>query len=205
MLGFAPIAPPILVMELCQSGSLFDHLYTRHHVFPMRDMVSISTGIAAGLQHLHAHNVVHRDLKSSNVLLDEHFEAKVSDFGLAKIRTVIQQTSSTMHMVGTLLWLAPESTAARPRYTDKSDMYSFALVLSELIHNETPYSRLDIQNQVGLREEIYEIGTRPLVPQPSARLPADFLNVMRQCWHPDPARRLSAAEAHLRLSAIRLN
>uniref|UniRef100_H3G6I1 Protein kinase domain-containing protein n=1 Tax=Phytophthora ramorum TaxID=164328 RepID=H3G6I1_PHYRM len=88
------------------------------------------------LTYLHscAPPVIHRDLKSSNILLNQAMDAKVTDFGISRERIDATMTAG----VGTSLWMAPEVMLGE-RYDDKADMFSFGVVLSELDQHTTPY------------------------------------------------------------------
>ncbi len=81
--------------------------------------------------------IIHRDLKSSNVLVTENFVGKVADCGEARRKT----SESTMTSTGTMHWMAPEVIKAA-RYDEKADCYSFGLMLSEIIARKVPYSAL---------------------------------------------------------------
>lgn len=97
--------------------------------------MKIATGAARGLEYLHDEAnppVIYRDLKSSNILLDEEFNPKLSDFGLAKLGLVEDKMSGSSTVMGTLGYCAPEY-ARTGQLTLKSDVYSFGVVLLELI------------------------------------------------------------------------
>jgi ankyrin repeat protein len=120
-----------LVMELMPKGSLYDVLKSGANL-PLTVKYKIALNIVSGLAQLHDNNIVHRDLKSLNILLNNTFEAKIADFGLAKVKSEIASTSETKGLVGTLGWAAPELFNERPRFTKSADIYAFAMVLWEL-------------------------------------------------------------------------
>ncbi|OVA04349.1 Protein kinase domain [Macleaya cordata] len=128
----------LLVYELMPLGSLEDHL---HDLPPNKEpldwntRMKIAEGAAKGLEYLHDKAnppVIYRDLKSSNILLDEGFHPKLSDFGLAKLGPVGDNTHVSTRVMGTYGYCAPEY-AMTGQLTVKSDVYSFGVVFLELI------------------------------------------------------------------------
>lgn len=125
----------IIVCELVPNGSLHDHLFgsmRKKLSWPIRQKIALGT--ARGLAYLHygaEPAIIHRDIKASNILLDESFEAKVADFGLAKVNPEGKTHLST-RVAGTLGYVAPEY-ALYGKLTERSDVYSFGVVLLELL------------------------------------------------------------------------
>lgn len=125
----------IIVCDLMKNGSLHDHLFGSMEVklsWPIRQKVALGT--ARGLAYLHygaQPAIIHRDIKASNILLDEQFEAKVADFGLAKF-TPEGMTHLSTRVAGTMGYVAPEY-ALYGQLTERSDVYSFGVVLLELL------------------------------------------------------------------------
>ncbi|KAL9226814.1 hypothetical protein vseg_002583 [Gypsophila vaccaria] len=138
-------AERLLVYEFVGNNTLDFHLHGKQELvmdWPTR--LRIAIGSAKGLAYLHedcSPSIIHRDIKAANILLDFNFEAKVSDFGLAKIcsSTNPSVTHITTRVVGTFGYLAPEY-ASSGKVTDKSDVYSYGVVLLELITGHTPVS-----------------------------------------------------------------
>ncbi|KAE8709351.1 Serine/threonine-protein kinase [Hibiscus syriacus] len=128
----------LLVYEYMPLGSLEDHLLDiRPHRKPLDwyTRMKIALGASKGLEYLHDKPkvpVIYRDLKSSNILLDEEFNARLSDFGLAKLGPVGDKTHVSSRIMGTYGYCAPEYQRTG-RLTVKSDVYSFGVVLLELI------------------------------------------------------------------------
>ncbi|XP_048137324.1 probable LRR receptor-like serine/threonine-protein kinase RKF3 isoform X2 [Rhodamnia argentea] len=125
----------ILVCELVRSGSLFHHLFGQEQKplsWPARRKIALGT--ARGLAYLHygaQPTIIHRDVKSSNILLDEAFDPKLADFGLAKFTPEGQSHVST-RVAGTIGYVAPEC-ALYGQLSERSDVYSFGVVLLELL------------------------------------------------------------------------
>lgn len=126
----------IIVCELMPNGSLYDHLFGRwaHRRLDFPARCRIAVGMARGLAYLHRDiqpAIIHRDIKASNILLDENFDARVADFGLAKF-TPEGVTHMSTRVAGTHGYVAPEY-ALYGQLTEKSDVYSFGVVLLELL------------------------------------------------------------------------
>nr|XP_011465570.1 PREDICTED: serine/threonine-protein kinase CDL1-like isoform X2 [Fragaria vesca subsp. vesca] len=128
----------LLVYEYLPRGSLEDHLFDLNpdqEPLSWDTRIKIAVGAARGLEYLHCKAnppVIYRDLKSANILLDDHFNPKLSDFGLAKLGPVGDNTHVSTRVMGTYGYCAPEY-AMSGKLTLKSDIYSFGVVMLELI------------------------------------------------------------------------
>ncbi|XP_057756952.1 probable serine/threonine-protein kinase PBL18 isoform X1 [Arachis stenosperma] len=125
----------LLVYEFMQKGSLENHLFKKGvQPIPWATRINIAVGVARGLSFLHSldANVIFRDLKASNILLDSDFNAKLSDFGLARDGPTGDNTHVSTRVIGTQGYAAPEYVATG-HLTPRSDVYSFGVVLLELL------------------------------------------------------------------------
>ncbi|KAK6916816.1 Serine-threonine/tyrosine-protein kinase, catalytic domain [Dillenia turbinata] len=127
----------LLVYEFMQKGSLENHLFGRGAVvqpLPWNIRLKIAIGAARGLAFLHTSDkqVIYRDFKASNILLDGSYNAKISDFGLAKLGPSASQSHVTTRVMGTNGYAAPEYVATGHLYV-KSDVYGFGVVLVEML------------------------------------------------------------------------
>ena len=150
-------------------------------------------GIAAGMLYMHQHNIMHRDLKSANILLDEHFYPKISDFAVAKsnkegIEQMLQQTPT-----GTPAYMAPEILQQEP-YNNKVDVFSFAIILYEIFTCKVPSE--DPQNKNKFQLASFIMGKRPTL---NDRFPDFFKQLIEDCWAHDPNKRPSFAQILIRL------
>ncbi|KAI3883630.1 hypothetical protein MKX03_016312 [Papaver bracteatum] len=131
----------LLVYEYLPNGSLWDRLHTcRKMELDWETRYDIAIGAAKGLEYLHHgcdRPVIHRDVKSSNILLDEFFKPRIADFGLAKIVQANAPRDSTHVIAGTHGYIAPEY-AYTYKVNEKSDVYSFGVVLMELVTGKRP-------------------------------------------------------------------
>ena len=135
----------------------------------------IALGIVRGVAALHAQKVVHRDLKSKNVLLSASLVAKVADVGIAAIHSQGYLSSGAGHMVGTLAWSAPE-LLLNYRCSDKVDIYSLGIVLWEIATGLVPTRGF----------------TEP--PEPSERCPPELAALIKQCTQVKPSDRPTARQ-----------
>ena len=142
---------PVLVYEFIPNGNLFQHIHEESDDYTMiwGVRLRIAVDIAGALSYLHSaasSPIYHRDVKSTNILLDEKYRAKVSDFGTSRTVTV-DQTHWTTLVSGTVGYMDPEYYGSS-QYTDKSDVYSFGVVLVELITGEKPVITLSSSQEI---------------------------------------------------------
>ncbi|CAI9271798.1 unnamed protein product [Lactuca saligna] len=134
---------PLLVSEFVPNGTLYKHIHdeTGEVFVPLNMRLRIATEVAGALSYLHSATsipIYHRDIKSTNILLDEKYRAKISDFGTSRFIS-ISRTHLTTLVQGTIGYLDPEYFQSS-QFTEKSDVYSFGVVLVELLTGEKPIS-----------------------------------------------------------------
>ncbi|CAK4689146.1 unnamed protein product, partial [Aphanomyces euteiches] len=138
------------VMEYMNLGDLRSYL-EKVKSFSWESKVSCALSVAEGLFYLHIQHLIHRDVKSRNILMDSVKGAKLGDFGASK-EVIFGDTMTAV--VGTLRWMAPEMMLFKP-YTSAVDIYSFGVVLSELSTHKLPYANaLDAKGRALSEEAI---------------------------------------------------
>ncbi len=182
-----------LVMELMPNGSLY-HLLHNGQDLPWAIRFQIALDAAWGLKDLHAYSILHRDLKSLNILLDDRLRARLADFGLAKVK---QETSSQSTIAkGTVLWMAPELFKRKAEVTAAADIYSFGMVLWELVTREIPFK--EAQNQLQAMGWIKD-GEKEEIP---GDCPPGLKTLIESCWDLTPTKRPTAGQVVERLKPL---
>lgn len=194
-LGACTVLPRLCILtEFCHGGSLFAALRKRswRTSLSLQDLRAVARHMARGMRYLHACHVIHRDLKSQNLLLDRPVEdgcpvVKVADFGLSRnftgIGTVTGSVSGIMTSeTGTYRWMAPEMIRHEP-YNEKVDVYSYGVVLWELFSCEVPFAGMTpIQAAFAVADK----DLRPKCESDYARevtIPVAWQALIEKCWH----------------------
>ncbi|XP_075511316.1 serine/threonine-protein kinase STY46-like isoform X2 [Primulina tabacum] len=173
--------PPNLciVTEYMSGGSVYDYLHKQKGTFKLPSLLKVAIDVSKGMNYLHQNNIIHRDLKAANLLMDENEVVKVGDFGVARVRA---ETGVMTSETGTYRWMAPEVIEHKP-YDHKVDAFSFGVVLWELLTGQLPYEHLTpLQAAVGVVQK----GLRPTIP---TRTHPKLAELLERCWQQDPTLR----------------
>ncbi|RWR92390.1 serine/threonine-protein kinase STY46 isoform X1 [Cinnamomum micranthum f. kanehirae] len=173
--------PPNLciVTEFMSGGSVYDFLHKQKGVFKLPSLIRVAIDVSKGMNYLHQNNIIHRDLKAANLLMDENEVVKVADFGVARVQA---QSGVMTAETGTYRWMAPEVIEHKP-YDHKADVFSFGIVLWELLTGKLPYEYLTpLQAAVGVVQK----GLRPTIPNNTHPKLSELLE---RCWQQDPTLR----------------
>ncbi|KAH9126827.1 hypothetical protein LEN26_009243 [Aphanomyces euteiches] len=191
--------PPnlLLVTELLANGSFFDfyHKNPRPNAADHRLLTyNIALDMARGLAYLHNHNpvVIHRDLKSQNILLDENMRTKIADFGLSKFREV----GKTMSICGSPLWVAPEVLRGE-KYGTPCDVFSFSIIVWEALAWSEPYPAM------GSSEVMKGVAIGNLRPINPDDTPLCMDRLLKDCWQRKQDQRPGFNELVPKLEAMR--
>lgn len=184
--------PYCIVMEYMPRGSLHKILHSKQDL-SWEIRIKIAIDIACGLNFLHHEDILHRDVKSSNVLVNNEFGAKLSDFGLSKIKTETMKSGSKA--VGTLAWMAPE--LAKGPCTKASDVFSLGVTLGEIASREKPFKALKGKNRLSIPLLIMK-GERDEIPKDC---PPKLASLILSCESGNPEQRPTANEVVLYLKS----
>lgn len=180
--GATETFPYSIITEWMGGGDLYKALKT--HSLTNTQLTICAFDIARGMAYLHENMIVHRDLKSLNILLDSNGFARICDLGFAR---VVEKTThdSIKTFVGTYYWMAPELLEENPSYTPKVDVYSYGIMLWEMLTHKIPY---DGQDPTTVIKNVFMKNSR-------SKMPADVLpgiqKLIEDCWERDPKLRPS--------------
>ncbi|KAG4947727.1 serine/threonine/tyrosine-protein kinase HT1-like [Glycine soja] len=166
-----------ILTEYQQKGSLRVYLNKlESKPISLKRVIDFALDIARGMEYIHAQGIIHRDLKPENVLVDGEIRLKIADFGIAC------EASKCDSLRGTYRWMAPEMIKGK-RYGRKVDVYSFGLILWELVSGTVPFEGLSpIQVAVAVADR----NSRPIIP---SHCPHVLSDLIKQCWELKPEKR----------------
>nr|XP_040017878.1 receptor-interacting serine/threonine-protein kinase 3-like isoform X2 [Gasterosteus aculeatus aculeatus] len=181
-----------LVMAFMERGSL-QSLFDKLHdplLWPL--VCRLAHQVAVGMNFLHQQDLMHGDLKPCNVLLDDHFNAKLADFGLSRVSTSCMSTScmpteeKTGYLQGTYKYMPPEAFDSSYHPVRAFDIYSYGILLWSILSGKEPYPC----NNPELVIESVRGGQRPPTPKKIDKEGwNELVNLMEQCWDNDPSKR----------------
>jgi serine/threonine protein kinase len=171
-------------LDLYDERQVFDNIIpplTPLGAWPWALVKRVAAGTARGMCYLHSGDppVLHRDLKSANILLDESYTAKLADFGLSRLKAV---RSGMTGNCGTVQWMAPEVLCSE-HYAEPADVYSFGIILWEMLTQECPYEGL---TPIQCALSVLNQNMRPVVPD---WCPQPFSDLINGCVDRDPQSR----------------
>eukprot|EP01125_Pyxidicula_operculata_P017251 TRINITY_DN603_c0_g1_i1.p1 TRINITY_DN603_c0_g1~~TRINITY_DN603_c0_g1_i1.p1 ORF type:complete len:2599 (-),score=583.24 TRINITY_DN603_c0_g1_i1:6794-14590(-) len=182
------VEPMCLVMEMMTGGSV-EHLLQSSNYLDWPTVISISIDVCRAIQHINSLKIIHRDIKSPNILLNPvpklsaksvSYHAKIIDFGSAIVCPTNGQVRG--RVVDCPSWLSPEIICGQP-YDYKVDIYAFGIVMCELVSQQIPFHDIDMWKDI---EEKVLLGDRPKIPK---FCPEKFTEVIQSCWSQNPSKR----------------
>lgn len=202
-IGFSPInfsnqLKPVIITELSTQGNLEQYINIERQgqmhtwINPTQKLIIIY-GIASGMSYLHEHDIIHRDLNPRNILLDDDYFPKITDFGLSKFLN--QDNNSNYSTKGTLHYIPPEILLHDQEYTKKVDVYAFSLIVYEIFTSLKPFNGMSYHTFYKQLEKNY----RPKINN----IPSAYQSLIERCWNQNPLERPDFAEIHKELRKLR--
>jgi serine/threonine protein kinase len=175
-------------MECMSKGSLDKYLQSDIAI-TWKQRWKLAADVSKGLYHLHYHDpeILHRDLKSLNVLVDDQDRAKLTDFGLAEVKSETRNTTKIEpgKLAGSLLWMAPELFSMEAKTTKETDIFALAIILWEIAARKYPYEKVD---NISMVPALLFAGQREEIPGDT---PSSFKKIIERCWAQRAEDRLS--------------
>ncbi|CBI28728.3 unnamed protein product, partial [Vitis vinifera] len=183
-----------VVVEYLPGGTLKKFLIrNRRKKLAFKIVIQLALDLSRGLSYLHSKKIVHRDVKTENMLLDAHRTLKIADFGVARVEA--QNPRDMTGETGTLGYMAPEVLDGKP-YNRKCDVYSFGICLWETYCCDMPYPDLSFAD---ISSAVVRQNLRPDIPR---CCPSSLASIMRKCWDGNPDKRPDMDEVVRLLEAI---
>jgi len=186
----ASMDPAFIVTEYMPRGNLYQLIHDTNVPLPWSMIRKIALDVVKGMSYLHGCTppLIHRDLKPHNLLVDDNWRVKVCDFGLSKF----VENKHEMTACGTPAYAAPE-VLRNSDYSTSADVYSFGIVLWELLTRDHLYPNMP-PFQI-----IFNVGTQKARPPLPTTLPPHLLCLIQECWDEEPTARPSFLEITDRL------
>eukprot|EP00249_Psilotum_nudum_P013568 c24402_g1_i1 orf=218-1354(-) len=183
-----------VIVEYLAGGTLKDFLIRhRRRKLTFKVVMQLALDLSRGLSYLHSCSIVHRDVKTENMILDKKMKVKIADFGVARVEA--QNPQDMTGETGTLGYMAPEVLDGKP-YNRKCDVYSFGICLWETYCCDMPYPDLSFAD---MTSAVVRQNLRPEIPR---CCPNSLSTIMKKCWDANPEKRPNMDEVVHMLEAI---
>nr|BAF02920.1 protein tyrosine kinase src [Monosiga ovata] len=174
--------PFYIITELMKNGSLLDYLHDKGRALRLPQLIDMAAQIASGMAYLELQNFIHRDLAARNVLVGENNVCKVGDFGLSRLVENENEYTAKEGAKFPIKWTAPEA-AMMNRFSIKSDVWSFGVLLTELVtYGRVPYPGMTNAEVLQQVERGYRMPAPPGTPE-------SLYQIMLDCWKANPEER----------------
>jgi len=170
-----------LAMEYLDGGTLTEYLHI-HHPLPLKKILSFSQQIGNGLSAIHSQEIIHRDLKTGNIMIGADGMLRIMDFGLSKAPLVTTMTSLGT-IVGTLGYVAPEQIT-NMGVDHRVDIFSFGVIIFELCYNSIPFQG---ENEMAVIHAIFN--KEPEFPDTRQDIPVQLQSIIKKCLRKEPGAR----------------
>ena len=192
-----------IVMEYMPKGSL--HSVLKKELLPWNIRLQIATDVAIGVAFLHSKKIIHRDIKSLNILIKPDYTAKICDFGLSKMleksQSKVLNSNPNDSGLGTISYMAPELFDLVPVYSEKSDIYAMGITFWDIaLHGQTLFKGVQ-KNRATIIPVLVKEGKRDNIP---ADCHKEIASIIKDCWAQNPKKRPTADEVVLRLRQIKI-